>query len=131
MQRASHNCVGASEAPLLASERWAGSRDERRRWSFRLYRFVLFDVSFVWTHLSRQLASCLPRQDERPFHVHRHGDELEMAGVTGEAEIADPAHAVPALHCRGGAFDARANARGPGVAPFLPGLQRMAAAGAP
>ena len=25
-------------------------------------------------------------EDERPFHVHRQGDELEAAGVAGEAE---------------------------------------------
>jgi hypothetical protein len=78
------------------------------------YRFVLLDFSFIWTPLSGRSASPLPRQDERPFHVHRRGDELEMAMVSREARLTP--ERIP---------EAR------GVDRCVPRLQRMASAGAP
>ena len=65
-------------------------------------------------------------EDERPLHVHRRRDELKMAGVAREPQIADAAHPVPALHRGEGALDARADAGRPGVEEFLPGLERIA-----
>jgi hypothetical protein len=41
-------------------------------------------------------SSSAPKH-ERPLQVHRHGDELQMAGIAGEAQIADAAHPIPAL----------------------------------
>ena len=39
-------------------------------------------------------------EDERSLYVHGGCDELMMAGVAGEAAIADAAHAAPLLHRR-------------------------------
>ena len=50
-------------------------------------------------------GSSSAHQHERPFHVHRHGDELQMASVAPKPEIADTAHAVPALHRGEGALN--------------------------
>ena len=50
-------------------------------------------------------GSSSAHQHERPFHVHRHGDELQMASVAPKPQIADTAHAVPALHRGEGALN--------------------------
>jgi hypothetical protein len=50
-------------------------------------------------------GSSSAHKHERPLQVHRHGDELQMAGVAGASQIADAAHSVPALHRGEGALD--------------------------
>jgi hypothetical protein len=47
-------------------------------------------------------------EDERSLHVHGGYDKLMMAGVAGEAAIADAAHAAPLLHRDVSAIDAGA-----------------------
>jgi hypothetical protein len=44
-------------------------------------------------------------KQERPLHVHRHRDDLQMTGVAGESQIADAAHSIPALYRGEGALD--------------------------
>ena len=43
-------------------------------------------------------APCVLQEDERSLHVHDGYDKLMMAGVAGEAAIADAAHVAPLLH---------------------------------
>jgi hypothetical protein len=71
------------------------------------------------------------RRDEkpRPLHVHRHRDELKMAVVAIQAEIANLRHPIPVLHRRVRALDADANARRRLVEPYLPVDQRLVALG--
>ena len=38
-------------------------------------------------------------QHERPLHVHRHGDELQMAGVARQPQVADTAQ-IGRASCR-------------------------------
>jgi hypothetical protein len=38
-------------------------------------------------------------EHKRAFHVHGGYAERKIAGVAGEAPIAEPARAMPALHC--------------------------------
>src|SRR5207245_6945105 len=58
--------------------------------------------------------------NERPFGIHRAGDELQMAVIARQAEIANPGHAIPVLHRRVGPLDARAHTGGDLVHPLLP-----------
>ena len=54
------------------------------------------------------LSRCLlsrAHKHERPPHIHRHRDELQMTGVAGKPPIADAAHPIPALHRGEGALD--------------------------
>lgn len=41
-------------------------------------------------------------ENERPFGIHRAGDELQMAMVTCQAEVTDPGHAVSGMMRRPG-----------------------------
>jgi hypothetical protein len=59
----------------------------------------------------------LSHENEGAFRVHGGCDKLEMAGVAGQASIADAAHAIPLLHRGVGALDAGA-VSGANPAPF-------------
>lgn len=61
--------------------------------------------------------------------VDRGAQQLQMAGVASDPEVADPAGAVVTLHHRGAALDAGADADERLVEPGLPRLQRLIPAG--
>jgi hypothetical protein len=91
-----------SFAELAHSSDWIGWTGRAKR-AARVFGAARGRLWLVRAGCRRSLGRA--HKDKRPLHVHRHDDELEMAGVAGEPQVADAAHGVPALHRRRGALD--------------------------
>ena len=118
---ASHNGRGLWLCGFLT----ASTRPQRRctpcRAPFSAFSAAHFLASCLF-HTNSFPSGSSRRRDEkpRPLHVHRHRDELKVAVVAIQAEIANLRHPIPVLHRRVRTLDADANARRRLVEPDLP-----------
>ena len=82
----------AEGGSLLGSMGW-GCDDGFVGWVGKVWPFWPAIVAFRGSRgVFPANGSSSAHKHERPFHVHRHGDELQMTGVAGASQIADAAH---------------------------------------